>query len=352
MEANYNKLKAMKVAILLNSLSGGGAEKAMKVLSLELSKLQDLVIIGINKSKSDGIPIISEHYEIERHNRSNLFHTLLAMLKFFHLIRRVKPTHIIVNCALSELFSLLAPASCKLVVVEHVNPAWEGRRILGYCVRKILANKASKLVAVSSHLIFSHSSRSIDLVLENAQPMEELLDLRMGNDEFENLTVESLAFVGRLINPQKRPEFALQIAQASKLPITFYGTGPEMAKLELLAKSTSTVASFKGFQSDVWKDINKNCLTVVTSLYEGDGLVVVEAILMNRPIALIDIPEFRRFKLHSNTYFSSYDDFARYLLLKPPIKKFLPSAEAREFLLSERNPRVLALKWNSLLVSL
>lgn len=339
----------MNTVILLNSLSGGGAEKAMKTLALELSKLQSLTLIGINNSLPDEIPVTSEFYELGRENKSGLFSTLKALTKFYRLIRKIRPTHLIVNCALAELFSLVSPIDSRLIVVEHVNPAWEGRQRLGNLVRRVLSSRASKVVAVSDHLSFSHSNRQVDLVIPNAQD-KNLLDTEVMDPAlFDSVYLDSLAFVGRLVNPQKRPELALEVAWRCSLPIKFFGSGPEQTSLQAYARAISAKAIFHGFIPNVWAHIPPSCLIVVPSIYEGDGLVVTEAILLNRPLVLSDIPEFRRFGLPDYMYFKNSGELVSKLSQKPEMRKFLAKPETRERIAFERGPRELAEKWNNLL---
>lgn len=339
----------MTTVILLNSLSGGGAEKAMKALALELTKLRSVTLIGINSSTPDEVPLTSEVYDLGRRNKSGFLPTLKYFLKFYILIRKIRPQYIIVNCALAELFSLASPLQSKLIIVEHVNPAWEGRQWLGDFVRRILSRRASLVVAVSDHLSFSNSSRRVDLVIPNAQD-KRWLDTDVRNcSEFDSAHVESLAFIGRLSNPQKRPEIALEVAERCNLPITFFGTGPEQISLQSHAASRFTKAMFPGFLPNVWAQIPPSCLIVVPSLYEGDGLVVTEAILLNRPLVLSDIPEFRRFGLDEYMYFKSSDELVAKIGEHPEMHRFLAKPEIRKQIAIERNPKHLAEKWNHLL---
>ena len=324
----------------------------MKTLAIELSLLRELVIVGINSSEPDEVPITCTHYELGRRNKSGMISTIKSILRFRALIEKLKPRAIIVNCALAELFAVFLPKRIRIVVVEHVNPAWEGRKLLGHLIRSLIARRASKVTAVSDHLHFSHSCRPIDLVIPNAQDVNLIGARTYSNEYYKSMEVRSIAFIGRLVDPQKRPGLALRIAQLAQLPITFYGDGPEKFKLELEAKSLSTNVSFRGFVRSVWSEIPPDCLVIVPSLYEGDGLVATEAILLNRPVAVSDIPEFRRFSLKESAYISEVDMFVVNLKSNPSIESFIPPRELQVRLSSEREPKSLAVKWDALLSSI
>jgi uncharacterized protein with von Willebrand factor type A (vWA) domain len=50
-----------------------------------------------------------------------------------------------------------------------------------------------------------------------------------------------------------------------------------------------------------------NSLVVVPSKYEGDGMVVIEAVLFNSPLLLADNEDLRRFNLGDKHYFNGYE---------------------------------------------
>jgi len=338
----------MRVVIVLNSLSGGGAEKAMKLLANELVHHHQVTVIGINSSTSDGVRLLAQSQSLDRRYRSGVVNTIISLAKFALTIRRLKPHVAIVNCALSELFSLVIPKSVHLIVVEHVNPAWEERRFLGLLIRRYLAARASSVVAVSNHLSFSESERPVDVVIEN--PIDLPLESASPEEKHDTSTT-SLTYIGRLSNPQKKPEVALEIARLSQLPITFIGTGRELNSLINSSKQMHVDAKFIGFVEDPWRNIKEGSLLVVPSAYEGDGLVVIEAIIRGIPLVVSDIPDFRRFDLSETNYFKNLDDLIRTINTNN-LGIFRPPPMAKKRLIEERDLHLLAGKWNDLFSSL
>jgi glycosyltransferase involved in cell wall biosynthesis len=64
-----------------------------------------------------------------------------------------------------------------------------------------------------------------------------------------------------------------------------------------------------GFVPDPWILISQNSLLIVPSAWEGDGMVVIEALARNIPFLVTDIPEFRRFGFEEKNYCTSIMDF-------------------------------------------
>jgi hypothetical protein len=63
-----------------------------------------------------------------------------------------------------------------------------------------------------------------------------------------------------------------------------------------------------GFKSNPWGFISSNSLVIVPSDYEGDGMVIVEAVLSGNPILLRDNVDLRRFGFENKHYFKDLKD--------------------------------------------
>jgi glycosyltransferase involved in cell wall biosynthesis len=88
----------------------------------------------------------------------------------------------------------------------------------------------------------------------------------------------------------------------------------------------------------------------VPSQYEGDGLVVVEAIARRVPILLNDISDLRRFDLPDHHYCLNVSDFAsRINENSDSIDKFVVPETIKDDILLDRNPAEIAKRWVSFL---
>jgi len=88
----------------------------------------------------------------------------------------------------------------------------------------------------------------------------------------------------------------------------------------------------------------------VGSEYEGDGIVVVEAILAGIPLLLRDISDLRRFELSENSYFEDQTDLELKIsqaVFNPEL--FRADQKIREKLLKERSLKAVFLQWEELI---
>ena len=88
-------------------------------------------------------------------------------------------------------------------------------------------------------------------------------------------------------------------------------------------------------------------------MFEGDGLVIVEAVLRGIPILLNDIPDLRRFQLPEINYCSNVNEFSQTLICNlESVEKFIVSRDTVEVITSSRDPKFVANQWSDFLKEL
>lgn len=92
------------VAIVTNSLSGGGAERAMNLLADNLGRFDELnvLLIPINAGPRDLVNPSCGISEIVRVWNGGLWDTLKAFFRYQSVILKFKPEFLILNCDLPE----------------------------------------------------------------------------------------------------------------------------------------------------------------------------------------------------------------------------------------------------------
>lgn len=336
-----------KIVILISAPIGGGAEKSMRMIHLRLRQMrQNSLLISINKvnltTAGEG------EINLGRTQRSGLVATIWSFVKFNFYLARFKPTAIILNCEIAELLGVfcLRP-NVNFFVLEHANPSWEGRRILGIFVRRLLAHRGAKFVAVSSHIAPPFSLHDYTRVIPN--PIESTLEIDGHESSNE---IRRLVYIGRLTKVHKNPELIVALSKATNIPAVFLGTGEMMDHLKGQAQQLGVYAEFPGWVEDPWARINEYDLVVVPSDHEGDGLVVVEAILRQVPILLSDIPDFRRFELSDSSYCSSLEDFTtRVNEYRYKLSRLSPSLATKQSLEDSRSLDRVVNLWLEVLAS-
>jgi glycosyltransferase involved in cell wall biosynthesis len=290
--------------IVINSTSGGGAENSMMQISEELRKRAVPVAVCALNGGPDSQ--LKGDYILERKWKAGIIETFKTFIEFRLLVQKLRPTTIVANCELPEMYvAFAAPKFAKVICVEHTSNPWVGRRALGIVVRNILNLRKTKWVTVSSDAMSIWRGSQNPLHIANPIVIP-------GEETFQGDKPTELVFIGRL-RPEKRPEWLISAAIKAELAIDIFGDGNQK---EILKERFSDVSNLKfhGFVAKPWQYVSRDSLVVVPSEYEGDGMVVAEAILRGHAILLADNPDLRRFGLPEENYFLNEDELLSKIL--------------------------------------
>ena len=340
-----NESQEIRVMFVTNSPSGGGAERATNILvnALHENKIK-VSLTTINHSQSDLVIPACETFQLKRTWQGGSISVLTAFFRFRKIVKLWKPSHIVLECDLPELFGSVINGSFTKIVVLQSSKPWNTRSKFGKLVRKRLLKQKAKWVAVSNHFSVWYFNSQPDAIISN--PVE-LSGLEVLIQKQTDNSINRIFYVGRL-SEEKQPEWVLDIAQKCNLPVVVIGDGNLRNQLEQKSNDLGIEAYFKGFVSQPWELFSYGDLLVVPSQYEGDGLVVVEAIARRVPIILNDIPDLRRFDLQDKHYCLSVSDFAsRISNFSSSISNLVVSEGTTRDILSDRDPTEIAKKWIS-----
>ena len=102
-----------------------------------------------------------------------------------------------------------------------------------------------------------------------------------------------------------------------------------------------------------WDYLMQGDVVVVPSLYEGDGLVVSEALTVGAPILLLDTPDLRRFELSDSNYFYDKADLlSKIIKYSHDTSEITPDKKSGTSQPEMREPMSVVKKWKDLLLSL
>lgn len=334
----------LRISIVTNSVSGGGAEKAMNILANELHKRGfDISIIAINKSLFSLSEIGCNLFEIKRTWDGGIFDTIRSWFKFKNVIKNIKPDLLILNCDLPEFFGSMLVNKTKIICVEHSQYPWRTRPLFGKIIRAILRIKNVTWVSVSNHVSIWPNGLKPDKVISN--PISESSFVLSISKDF----IKRLVFIGRL-TWEKNPQEIIHIAKLVDLPVLFIGEGVDKEKLSKIASTNKVETKMVGFKEKPWELIEKGDLLLVPSRFEGDGLVVIEALQRNIPLLISNIPEFLRFDLPKHNYACKDTDYSNLILTnKSDISKFIISSSIASKVLSQRDIETVCSSWSSLI---
>ena len=333
-----------KVFFLTPALSGGGIEHSMPILISNLSALRSREIhwIGINKSSFEGHMNGISITSMDRLSGDGLISTLQVLWKLRNVIIQEKNPVVIVNGEVAELLTLFLPRRIQIVCVEHASYPWSMNRFLGSRVRRRLAKGSTIWVTVNTmqEKIWPH--------IEKFSVIPNPVEITAMNPADQEVGV---VHIGRVTKDKGVP---LLCAAASEggFSLDVYGDGESLSKLTTQYGKKSNI-HFYGYVANIWEKIGPNRLLVSASRHEGDGRNIAEAIVRRQPLLLLDTSDHRRFGLPDIHYFKDKDSLIDKVRLNAVngFEELRPSAELSKLEIVKRNPRALALQWDSLLSS-
>jgi glycosyltransferase involved in cell wall biosynthesis len=336
------------VAIVTNSLSGGGAERAMNLVADNLGKFEGLnvLLIPINAGPPDLVKPSCEISEIERLWNGGIWSTISAFVRFQYVIMKFKPKFLILNCDLPEFFSAFAIWRAKCVIVEHTTQPWAGRRTFGYLIRLILKARRATYVRVSERIEVSSLFKNRTVIPNIINPR---VFMSQTKEQPEKNLHGNLVFVGRL-SKEKRPELFVELARTTGFKSLVIGDGLLRSSLEHDSKGLPNLM-FLGQKLNPWESTSEQDLLVLTSDYEGDGLVALEAISIGIPVALRRTPDLERMDFPQRSYFDDIQSLGSRIHTSGFSEFHLNEAE-RITILQNRNPEVVTQSWLKFLDSL
>jgi glycosyltransferase involved in cell wall biosynthesis len=340
-----NKSLGFSVTIVSNALTGGGAEISMYALHKAfLSQGLHCKLIALNESDASllGPNIIC----LNRPWKSGLFSTINNFLQFRNVIKRFESDILILNCELPELFGSLTRFKGKIICVEHTTKPWIGKRSLGRIVRTMLQLKKSVWVSVIKDQEEVWFGGPVIRYIPNPFVLPD-------SHHKEQVSKALLSYVGGL-KVNKRPEWVIKAGIELGLSVNIFGEGLLRKQLEDKYRNYSNQVKFYGFYSNPWGLISRNSLVIVPSQYEGDGMVVMEAILTGIPLVLADNEDMRRFNLDNKHYFNSYEQLIAIIEknIKSEFKDLLVSNRICNILIHERSLKNVADRWVNVLATL
>ena len=297
----------MKVALFIPTLDGGGAQRVALNLCEGLINhgfIVELILVRKEGALSKSVP---KGVNIKVLNSSR---TLFAIPALAKMIKENKYDRLIsfmgyVNiCAIAA--SLLSLSSTKIIVTEHSTISREKdrykfRKIFQRFLMKFLYPKAYKIVAVSGGAATELKStlrlkRNIDVI--HNPIMNKALNIE--NREIPNHAwfkdeVPVVLAVGRLVSLKDYPTLIKAISQVNNKQtcrLIILGEGEERNKLQELINKVgiSDNVSMPGFVEDVYNYMYASDIFVLSSISEGFGNVIVEALACGTPIISTDCP--------------------------------------------------------------
>lgn len=282
-----------EVIFLIPSMSGGGAERVISIISSYLANEDMKVTIALFKS---------EKIEYIVSNKVNIDTTLIGkcngviekVFSFRKYLKEHKDATVISFFTQIGMYILLMSIGIKnkVIISERLDPAQSipNSKLL-FFIRRQLYKLADKFVFQTPDALefFDEKIQKRGVVIPN--PLKDNLPER-----FEGVRAKEIVTFARL-EPQKNyplliDAFEIFCETYDDYVLKIYGKGTEEEKLKKLVqvKNLEHKVNFMGFNNNIHKEIVNARMFVLTSDYEGLSNSMLEAMAIGLPCVCTDCP--------------------------------------------------------------
>ncbi len=294
----------MRIALVITGLTMGGAERQVCDLADQFASLgHDVVLIFmtgdlINKPASESVNIVNLHMK----------KTLIGFLRAYYIayktIKNFKPdvihSHMIHANVFSRLLRLCISIP-KLISTAHSSNEGGRGRMLAYRLTDKLCDLTTNVSqeAVNLYIRRGATTRSKIISVYNGIDVDKFSfnineRIRLRNELGIDNSTPLLLAVGRLTLAKDYPNllkaFSLLPCKYSHAHLVIIGAGNELSNLlDIAARfNISSRVHFLGMKNDVDAWMSSADLFVLSSAWEGFGLVVAEAMSCERVVVATD----------------------------------------------------------------
>ena len=307
---HLRKQKIKHITFLLDTLGGGGAEKAMVNLANFISDKNIRIDLVILNAKGAFMELLSPKIKLFNLKRKRSRSALLEVVQY---LRKEKPQillsaldHINILASLGKLFSGFKGA---LILTVHAPPTATfllDRSIYGFLFRALTKwsyKRAQVTVGVSNGIIndicykFKLNREKFKCIYNGiiTDDIKKMEIEKIKHEWFEDSQVPVVVSVGRL-SKEKRFDLLIQaikeINTTRVVRLLILGEGEERNQLQLLIAQLrlENLVQLGGFKSNPYPYMKRGHLFVLASDFEGLGNVLVEALNLGCRVLSTDCP--------------------------------------------------------------
>lgn len=311
------------ILVISESLTGGGAERVAANLSDELSNVYNLYLLILN-DKEQTYSTNSNVIHLGIKPPTSFFSKIMWYFKALKRVKKIKKTlnitHTISFLSKPDLLNVLTGTNNKTIVSVRNKRSSLNRNFFNKIKDKYIFNKADYIVSLSVGVkddlikFYGINSEKIE-VIYNACDLEKIEIMAKENPydivDFNPTKGCTVITAGRLINQKGQwhliRAFKKVVNFLPNVKLYILGQGEEKEYLSSLINDLGLSDSVKilGYKKNPYSYLSRCDLFVFSSLYEGFGNILLEAMACSLPIISTDCLVGPRELLEPN---SSYDD--------------------------------------------
>ena len=288
-----------KIMFITSSMSSGGAERVISILSKKFITINYNVTILTTFTGEGSLDFYKLDPKVKRITLKSYFQKKLSFIDFFRkflifkkVVAHNKPDIIISFTSYINILSLISLSSLKIpiIVSERVDPFKHKINFFLTLLRPIVYKFAKKVICQTTDLSNKiKKSWNLKNVVTITNPLFEKIPNVNRWSQRKNIVLN----VGRLEN-QKGHDMLIKawsmLNNKKDWKLLIIGSGSEKKNLISMVKSLNLTKEIqiKSTTKNIWKEYNKSKIFILSSRYEGYPNVLIEAMAMGNAVISTD----------------------------------------------------------------
>ncbi len=280
----------MKIAHLISTLSYGGAERQLLALCRGFREAGHTVSVGTLKSGGELVETFKQHdFQVDQfHLQHALDASVVKRLKKW--IASIQPNFVHTHLFKADVYGHLA---CSSLEVPHLCTKWNEDRYL----KNPLISRIARWAAAGNFKVVAISKAVKTYLIQTCRLKEDQIQvIPLGISEIERHPILQengairFGIVGRLVKQKGHeilfPAFKKLLSTGISTRLSVFGGGPLESRLKRLSRELGIErqVDFHGIILDTEAIYEQIHVLVLPSLWEGGGLVLLEAMSRGIPV--------------------------------------------------------------------
>lgn len=283
-----------KILHIIDSLGRAGAETLLVGVINSLHEYEHHIVI-LNP-KNDFVGELPSSVKITCLNHTSKWKLPLTILKLKSFIKDYKPDIVHSHLYWSSLIAKAAtPQQVKLFFSNHTIQSNEAFKKWYYVfIEKATYKKHHNLISVS-RIVEQDYNKIIKIKGKSYVLYNFIGDNWFNNSIGKVQNYDELHFigVGRYDTPKNYPYLINNFPNKKKVTLDIFGSDGNQEIKKLIEKSSNTQISYKGISHNLISEYRNYNVFISTSIYEGFGIAVLEAMAQGLPVILSNIDVYK-----------------------------------------------------------